>query len=99
MSDEGGGGSWVAAAIKQLDNPDAAEVAKIERLVDETVVGNLQVADGPKAGAVKKSLFYYDPAKFPGAYDAFPADRSEEHPSELQSLMRISYAVFCLKQK
>src|SRR3546814_8804696 len=31
-----------------------------------------------------------------------PADqagRSEEHTSELQSLMRISYAVFCLKQK
>src|SRR3546814_1174284 len=25
-------------------------------------------------------------------------DRSEEHTSELQSLMRISYAVFCLKQ-
>src|SRR3546814_2954940 len=25
--------------------------------------------------------------------------RSEEHPSELQSLMRISYAVFCLKKK
>src|SRR3546814_9660195 len=37
---------------------------------------------------------------------AFPADskartaiRSEEHTSELQSLMRISYAVFCLKKK
>src|SRR3546814_4708375 len=29
----------------------------------------------------------------PGAY------RSEEHTSELQSLMRISYAVFCLKKK
>src|SRR3546814_6065682 len=29
---------------------------------------------------------------------AFP-ERSEEHTSELQSLMRISYAVFCLKQK
>src|SRR3546814_1941886 len=27
------------------------------------------------------------------------AGRSEEHTSELQSLMRISYAVFCLKQK
>src|SRR3546814_8994061 len=26
------------------------------------------------------------------------ADRSEEHTSELQSLMRISYAVFCLKK-
>src|SRR3546814_1754837 len=30
---------------------------------------------------------------------AFPQDRSEEHTSELQSLMRISYAVFCLKKK
>src|SRR3546814_3976091 len=27
------------------------------------------------------------------------ASRSEEHTSELQSLMRISYAVFCLKKK
>src|SRR3546814_8633913 len=29
----------------------------------------------------------------------FPCRRSEEHTSELQSLMRISYAVFCLKKK
>src|SRR3546814_1144323 len=29
----------------------------------------------------------------------FAAFRSEEHTSELQSLMRISYAVFCLKKK
>src|SRR3546814_5449498 len=28
-----------------------------------------------------------------------PSMRSEEHTSELQSLMRISYAVFCLKKK
>src|SRR3546814_2919913 len=28
-----------------------------------------------------------------------PLNRSEEHTSELQSLMRISYAVFCLKKK
>src|SRR3546814_8982937 len=39
-----------------------------------------------------------------GAVDAsgvrlFPCLRSEEHTSELQSLMRISYAVFCLKKK
>src|SRR3546814_3296809 len=34
------------------------------------------------------------------ARSAFTAlDRSEEHTSELQSLMRISYAVFCLKKK
>src|SRR3546814_7287503 len=30
---------------------------------------------------------------------ALPFRRSEEHTSELQSLMRISYAVFCLKKK
>src|SRR3546814_1015298 len=31
--------------------------------------------------------------------DMLPPARSEEHTSELQSLMRISYAVFCLKKK
>src|SRR3546814_1616080 len=33
------------------------------------------------------------------AFRANPGLRSEEHTSELQSLMRISYAVFCLKKK
>src|SRR3546814_14068057 len=33
-----------------------------------------------------------------GVFASNPA-RSEEHTSELQSLMRISYAVFCLKKK
>src|SRR3546814_5908261 len=45
-----------------------------------------------------------DPAVGPasgGGRDAgrVAASRSEEHTSELQSLMRISYAVFCLKKK
>src|SRR3546814_1121744 len=35
----------------------------------------------------------------PAATPAQTATRSEEHTSELQSLMRISYAVFCLKKK
>src|SRR3546814_9812560 len=35
---------------------------------------------------------------FPGRID-LGLGRSEEHTSELQSLMRISYAVFCLKKK
>src|SRR3546814_2390079 len=34
-----------------------------------------------------------------GAAAVGPVARSEEHTSELQSLMRISYAVFCLKKK
>src|SRR3546814_4263362 len=35
----------------------------------------------------------------PGKFYALPQARSEEHTSELQSLMRNSYAVFCLKKK
>src|SRR3546814_4023632 len=35
----------------------------------------------------------------PGLVDLHTHLRSEEHTSELQSLMRISYAVFCLKKK
>src|SRR3546814_6330904 len=38
--------------------------------------------------------FFHDCLKF-----VLSAIRSEEHTSELQSLMRISYAVFCLKKK
>src|SRR3546814_5358170 len=36
---------------------------------------------------------------YPALSDIAVKRRSEEHTSELQSLMRISYAVFCLKQK
>src|SRR3546814_5171659 len=39
------------------------------------------------------------PALAPLPAHAEPPLRSEEHTSELQSLMRISYAVFCLKNK
>src|SRR3546814_3794457 len=35
----------------------------------------------------------------PYLLQCYRRDRSEEHTSELQSLMRISYAVFCLKKK
>src|SRR3546814_4375011 len=42
--------------------------------------------------------YYYTKAIRSG-FDAEHQLRSEEHTSELQSLMRISYAVFCLKKK
>src|SRR3546814_4455624 len=38
-------------------------------------------------------------ATAPAPFPLGPGARSEEHTSELQSLMRISYAVFCLKKK
>src|SRR3546814_6485271 len=41
----------------------------------------------------------HSPEAPPGKNCAFSVCRSEEHTSELQSLMRLSYAVFCLKKK
>src|SRR3546814_3797365 len=49
------------------------------------------------AGALNWPGRWYNPAKGRSISDV--AERSEEHTSELQSLMRISYAVFCLKKK
>src|SRR3546814_1588501 len=41
----------------------------------------------------------YDSSPAPRQHHDCTSCRSEEHTSELQSLMRISYAVFCLKKK
>src|SRR3546814_4376793 len=52
---------------------------------------------GPKPWTAREGIFY-----FHGDEEALPAleaGRSEEHTSELQSLMRNSYSVFCLKKK
>src|SRR3546814_2345876 len=49
---------------------------------------------------VASSIRWYRENKFiPHNTHVFINYRSEEHTSELQSLMRISYAVFCLKKK
>src|SRR3546814_7848090 len=46
-----------------------------------------------------KSRFWDNRAQFNISAFYYKYKRSEEHTSELQSLMRISYAVFCLKKK
>src|SRR3546814_3543674 len=59
-------------------------------------------ADGDSKGATVELLnVSYDPTRelYTAINPKFAAKRSEEHTSELQSLMRISYAVFCLKKK
>src|SRR3546814_4230925 len=52
---------------------------------------------------VKNGLISGKPEDLPNKKKVKPVElrqlRSEEHTSELQSLMRISYAVFCLKKK
>src|SRR3546814_2879768 len=57
--------------------------------------------DDEEARAVGARLLRHEAPFEPGreARAAAAAQRSEEHTSELQSLMRISYAVFCLKKK
>jgi len=66
LSDEGGAGSWLAAIMKQLVQPDPEEVAKLERFVDETVWGGIQYSEGERKFGVRKSMFYYAPDDMPG---------------------------------
>src|SRR3546814_4975700 len=51
------------------------------------------------AGTGAHALHIAGPYRAAVAHAVFVRNRSEEHTSELQSLMRISYAVFCLKTK
>src|SRR3546814_1372860 len=80
---------------------DDAPAARVE------VLSNLHHVAGPGAPfAQRRDLVFVGGFRHPPNVDAvrwfaeavFP-QRSEEHTSELQSLMRISYAVFCLKKK
>ncbi|MDC7683440.1 DUF5695 domain-containing protein [Asticcacaulis sp. BYS171W] len=70
LSDEGGAGAWLAAIMKQLDNPNAEEVAKFERFANSTLWGKIQTAEGPDKYGVRKSVMFYDPEGMPkGTYD------------------------------
>ncbi|MGD2135987.1 MAG: DUF5695 domain-containing protein, partial [Gemmatimonadales bacterium] len=69
LGDEGGSGSWLAAVVKQLIQPDRGQLRKLERFVDGVLWGGLQYAEGELAYAVRKSLFYYEPDSMPaGTY-------------------------------
>lgn len=64
LSDEGGAGSFVAAALKQSVQPTAQELAVLEDFVHQTVWGRLQVSSGNDTYGVHKSLFYYNKTGF-----------------------------------
>src|SRR3546814_7409863 len=57
------------------------------------------IARGSKSFAMASRLFDTETRERAWLLYAWCRRRSEEHTSELQSLMRISYAVFCLKKK
>src|SRR3546814_7401561 len=90
----------VAVASKQHDAadllkkmkvlPDADEKAPATESDHEHAVSDQQTASSDQTASASDSG---------AAVDGATAARSEEHTSELQSLMRISYAVFCLTKK
>jgi len=68
LSDEGGAGSWLAAMMKELGQPDKEELAKLQQFVDGVLWGGVQYEDGPRQYGVRKSLFYYQPDQMPSSY-------------------------------
>jgi hypothetical protein len=65
MGDEGGSGSWLAAAMKEYGAPNPREIARYEQFIDHVLWGGLQYKEGPNQYGVRKSLFYYEPKLLP----------------------------------
>src|SRR3546814_10057343 len=86
-----------------------AEPGTVQDALSNTLLSQLDLAPMPEAeadrvlGTGARCTFNRSPESEPILWAAQggggAAVRSEEHTSELQSLMRISYAVFCLKKK
>src|SRR3546814_9254378 len=83
-----------------------AEAAAPQRSLDRAGAGEPDLRDpdlrsrpGQGAGQAGRAAATVLSATSTGSAATAEARRSEEHTSELQSLMRISYAVFCLKKK
>jgi len=68
LGDEGGGGGWISAMMKQLVKPNKDELTKLLQFYDEVLWGRLQHRDGPLHYGVRKSLFYYQPDQMPSGY-------------------------------
>src|SRR3546814_2132419 len=79
--------------LKHLEHEDAVRLGHrmLDRALEERG-SSLERLPAPRLDA------YLGELRYPRLEELL-ADRSEEHTSELQSLMRISYAVFCLTTK
>src|SRR3546814_8226717 len=77
------------------------EGEKMRRIIDMEIEAPLSEAAlrAQEIGKGRPGTPTGEPLDRPEGYGFANYGRSEEHTSELQSLMRISYAVFCLKKK
>src|SRR3546814_1184121 len=83
---------FIATGIPYQGHGDFEEWGKILGAVGP------QVAGIRRFGSAALDLAWVAAGRFDGFWES-DLNRSEEHTSELQSLMRTSYAVFCLKKK
>src|SRR2546423_4115027 len=68
LGDEGGGGAWLSAIMKEFVQPNQEEIEKLQQFVDGVLWGGLQHKDGPHQYGVRKSLFYYQPDELPKGF-------------------------------
>src|SRR3546814_3788582 len=89
---------------RHLDFAAIRDVHSIKRQIAAHKKGSAIKAEGQNVklgrGGIREIEFFAQTQQLIwGGRDARLRVRSDEHTSELQSLMRISYAVFCLKKK
>src|SRR3546814_6077096 len=101
--------------LRQFKDGDLVRIAEIDRAdhrggrrhqPDQSLNEVVDIAEGSRLRAVAVDRegqvlqpLHAEIRDDPSVVLVHPRPRSEEHTSELQSLMRISYAVFCLKKK
>src|SRR3546814_4427274 len=85
-----------AGSLIRVTNIGDESVDAVSALLESAAAGNPVLA---YAGALRKDSKLLKLVEGSPLALHFASYRSEEHTSELQSLMRISYAVFCLKKK
>src|SRR3546814_2822360 len=97
--------AWSHALIDRYDPEDVLPLAAMKAELDVTHDDDDELITSHRDAGIsfveEYTSRYLGPVTIAFATDQAPASgiRSEEHTSELQSLMRISYAVFCLKKK
>src|SRR3546814_6774613 len=99
------GGLWTRCIFigkaKSPDSPVGIAI-KADREIGDRVAGKRSFGTTTMMVVLSGNVMHDDRWLSAGDFYVSPPNevaRSEEHTSELQSLMRISYAVFCLKQK